>query len=168
MSDSTSPAPVVIVMGVSGCGKTTVGTLLAKRLNVPFLDADDFHPPENIAKMQSGQPLQDVDRKPWLDVLSQLLQTHQTHGVVLACSALRQRYREHLSTGVAHARFIYLKGNFDEIYSRMKLRDHFMPASLLKSQFSTLEEPEDAIVLDLSQDVQTLVDTAYRSLCKSD
>ncbi len=167
MPDSTAPAPVVIVMGVSGCGKTTVGKRLAKRLNVPFLDADDFHPPENIAKMQSGQPLQDTDRIPWLDILSKLLQDHQYNGVVLACSALRQRYRDHLITGLVHARFIYLKGSFDEIYTRMKLRDHFMPASLLKSQFSTLEEPQEAIVLDISEDVETLVNKAHRNLHKS-
>lgn len=158
------PSPAIIVMGVSGCGKTTVGKQLAERLGLRFLDADDFHPSANIAKMRAGIPLQDSDRAPWLDVLAQQLFMHRKAGVILACSALKQSYRDRLTSRVPEARFLYLKGSFQSILERIKVREHFMPESLLQSQFATLEEPENALVLEISQDPETLVNRAIQLL----
>jgi gluconokinase len=150
----------VVVMGVSGSGKTTVGQRLAERLGWPFYDADKFHPKENVAKMSSGQPLSDEDRKPWLEALNQLiarnLEQHQS--LVLACSALKEKYRQHLASGhEPHTQFVYLKGSFETIYARMQTREHFMKPSMLKSQFETLEEPANAIVVDIKKSQDEIV-----------
>jgi gluconokinase len=149
---------IVVVMGVSGAGKTTVGRLLAARLGWPFLDADEFHPPENVAKMASGTPLTDEDRWPWLHGLNERLR--QTQDAVLACSALKQSYRELLSRGVADCRFVHLRANIELIRSRLAARRHrYMPASLLESQFATLEPPRDAIEVDVGEDLERCVAT---------
>ncbi len=160
--DNLSPR-ALIVFGVSGCGKSTVGQALAARLNIAFADADDFHPPENIAKMQSGTPLTDVDRAPWLAALHTYLKemlANQQH-VVLACSALKQAYRERLQGDLSSVTFIYLHGTFDVILKRLQARQgHFMPADLLQSQLDTLEPPTDTTTIQVSvdQSVDNLVD----------
>ncbi|QDU72553.1 gluconokinase [Mucisphaera calidilacus] len=135
---------VYVVMGVSGCGKSTIGKRLAQRLNLPFYDADDFHPQANRDKMAAGQPLNDHDRQPWLETLAHNIQSWASApegGAVLACSALKRAYRDTLRSTPA-VRFVLLVGSFELILSRMQQRsDHFMPATLLQSQFDTLETP---------------------------
>ena len=148
---------MVIVMGVSGCGKTTIGRALARELKVEFLDADDFHPPANVAKMAAGAALTDDDRWPWLDAIAAAMREQALHGrgAVIACSALKEAYRQRLRRGVDGAtetRVVYLKGDPATIAPRLAARSgHFMPASLLASQFATLEEPGNAIVIDIRQ-----------------
>jgi gluconokinase len=147
---------ILVVMGVTGSGKTVVGSALAQALGWPFLDGDDFHPPANVAKMASGTPLVDADRWPWLDRLAAEAGAILARGgsAVLACSALKQVYRDRLAACAKapdDVRFVYLKGDFDTIAARLAARKHrYMPASLLASQFATLEEPADAIVVDAS------------------
>lgn len=136
-------------MGVSGCGKSTVGALLAQRLGAEFLDADEFHPPENVAKMAAGLPLDDADRRPWLERLNAELRKRKN--AVLACSALKESYRAILSSGF-DCRFVHLRGSIGLIRSRMQDRKHrYMPASLLESQFATLEAPARAIEVDIAE-----------------
>ena len=136
---------VYIVMGVSGCGKTTIGMALATKLGCPFYDGDDFHPPENVAKMAGGTPLNDEDRYPWLAILHNLLAEHVARGetAVLACSALKKAYRDQLRGDLEAVQFIHLTGSFDLIWQRMQAREgHYMKAEMLQSQFETLEKPE--------------------------
>jgi len=154
---------IVVVMGVSGCGKSTVGRMLASRLRVPFLDADEFHPPANVAKMAAGTPLTDEDRGPWLDLLNGKLLGHGD--AVLACSALKERYRQALARGVADCRFVHLRGSPDLIRPRLSGRRHrYMPASLLDSQFATLEPPAGAIDVDVAQPPERCVEAILRAL----
>ncbi len=141
---------VVIVMGVSGCGKTTVGRVLADRLGCAFLDADDFHPPENVAKMRGGVALDDHDRAGWLDRLRAEIERHLAAGTsaVLACSALRERYRARLRHEGEPVHLAYLRGDFETIARRLEARaGHYMPAALLCSQFETLEEPAHGAIV---------------------
>ena len=141
---------IVVVMGVSGCGKSTIGQLLAVRLGCPFLDADELHPPGNVAKMAAGTPLTDADRQPWLELLNAKLRGQEN--AVLACSALKETYRRTLSKGLADCRFVHLRGSMELIGARMAKRQHrFMPASLLASQFATLEPPAEALAVDIAQ-----------------
>jgi gluconokinase len=150
----------IIVMGVSGSGKTTVGRALARQLGVDFFEGDDFHPPSNVAKMQSGEPLTDADRQPWLERLHQLIADEAAAGrsLVLACSALKESYRRQLSAGGQNLRYVFLKGDFDLIVGRMRTRlGHYMPESLLQTQFDALEEPEGAIVADINLPVSHIV-----------
>jgi len=147
-------------MGVSGCGKSTVGAALAQKLGIPFLDADDFHPPANREKMEQGIALTDSDRMPWLELLATELSNHsKSRGAVLACSALKQRYRDKLKIPNANTRFVYLKGEIELISERMKARNHFMPVALLQSQFDALEEPvkDEAITVSINQPVEEQV-----------
>ena len=135
-------------MGVSGCGKTVVGEVLAKRLDCPFLEGDEFHPPENIAKMRAGTPLNDDDRTSWMVAIRTAMEKQPSHAIV-ACSALKKRYRRRLG-GDFH--LVYLKGTARELARRLQDRsDHFMLGVLLDSQFAALEEPDNALVLDLDQ-----------------
>ncbi|MFN2298325.1 MAG: gluconokinase [Anaerolineales bacterium] len=146
----------LIVMGVSGCGKTSVGRELAARLGWDFFDADDYHPPENVAKMTSGVPLDDSDREPWLEELNGMLRRTLSAGrhPVLACSALKERYRDVLLRGNGGVRIVYLKGSFDLIFGRMQKRPgHYFKAGMLRSQFDALEEPEDAIPAGIDRPV---------------
>lgn len=139
-------------MGVSGCGKTTVGLALAERLSATFLDADDFHPETNVAKMRVGMPLNDEDRAPWLAALNCELRTRRDHGepVVLACSALKKNYRAAISDGLPQAQWIFLDGSFELIAARMRARpNHYMPESLLRSQFDALERPQNAVTISI-------------------
>ena len=147
-------------MGVSGVGKTAIGEALARELGWRFLDADDYHPPANIAKMAAGQPLGDEDRDPWLKRLNREIAKFDASGesAVLACSALKARYRRQLSEGIQRIEWVYLKGDFDLIRSRLaQRRDHYMPASLLESQFAALEPPQRAITVDVSADIPACV-----------
>lgn len=153
---------IVVVMGVSGCGKSTIGALLAQRLGAEFLDADEYHPPENVAKMASGVPLTDEDRKPWLERLNAELK--RSKHAVLACSALKESYRKTLAQGT-DCRFVHLRGSIELIRSRMTQRQHrYMPASLLESQFAALEPPARAIEVDIAQPPERCVDTVIASL----
>jgi gluconokinase len=139
---------IVIVMGVSGAGKSTLGNALAESLGCGFVDADDHHPPENIAKMRRGEPLTDTDRGPWLDRLHGLLREQDAAGkdAVLACSALKGSYRTRLTAGLRDIRYVLLVGAPAELRERLAARrDHFMPPVLLDSQIATLSVPDDAI-----------------------
>ncbi len=152
----------IIIMGVSGSGKSVIGKLLAERLSIPFIDADDYHPDSNLLKMRSGRPLNDSDRKPWLLSLRKEIEIHSREkGVVMACSALKRSYREILSgENPGDVCFIYLKGNTKIILDRMNQREgHFMPSALLDSQFATLEEPaaNDAIHVSIEQTPEEIV-----------
>ena len=140
---------IVLVMGVAGVGKTTIGEALARALGARFIDADDYHPPENVAKMKAGIPLQDADRWPWLDRLNEELKKHDN--AVLACSALKESYRRRLAEGVKDFKVVYLHASAGLIRERMKARRHrYMPAALLDSQLATLEPPTDAISIDVA------------------
>jgi len=158
----TSDTPAIfIVMGVSGSGKTTVAKALAKQLGCVFYDGDDFHPPENVAKMAGGQPLDDADRTPWLARLASLIQRHaqRQETAVLACSALKKRYRDELRV-TDQVRFVYLEGDFDLIWQRMVARaGHYMKPDMLRSQFYALEPPgaDEAISIPISQSVDEIV-----------
>ena len=161
---SPSGPPLVTVMGVSGSGKTTVGAALAQRLGVPFADADDFHPAENIAKMSAGQPLDDLDRLPWLHTLGRWQAAHAATGAVVSCSALRRWYRDVLREAAPDQVFVHLDGLPEVVARRVAGRPgHFMPASLVDSQFATLEPlqaDEAGVALDLDRSVDELVDAA--------
>jgi carbohydrate kinase (thermoresistant glucokinase family) len=163
MSDHAAP-PRVVVMGPAGAGKTTLGTALAAALRVPFLDADDLHPAANRARMQSGQPLDDRARAPWLAAVHAQLAA-APHGLVVACSALRQRYRERLGEQLPDLRFVYLRADRALLAARLAARPgHFFPAALLDDQLHTLEPPRSAIELDASRPVAELVATAVARL----
>lgn len=154
---------VVVVMGVSGAGKTTIGKLLAERLGVPFIEGDDYHPPSNVAKMARGVPLQDEDRWPWLDALNALLQ--RENRAVLACSALKHAYRERLLAGIHNAHIVHLHGDRALIAKRLQARRHrYMPASLLDSQFAILEAPRQAIECNISGEPEDCVERIVRQM----
>ncbi|MEG4486567.1 gluconokinase [Microcoleus sp. D2_18a_B4] len=151
---------ITIVMGVSGSGKTTVGKLLAQSLNWDFSDADDFHPSANIDKMSRGIPLEDADRLPWLLQLQGTIDRWllENKNVVLACSALKTSYRELLYRDQKRMKIVYLKCSFQLLAARLKNREnHYMKADLLLSQLDSLEEPEDAIIIDASQPLELIV-----------
>lgn len=175
MPDTTRPPgppgparPLALVMGVSGSGKSTVGAALARRAGVPFADADDFHPAANIAKMAAGIPLDDADRAPWLDLLASWLREHEVGGGVLSCSALKRSYRDRLRDGAGRLLVVHLAGSPAVIARRQAARPgHFMPASLLASQFATLEPlapDEPGAVLDVDRPVDELVELALALL----
>jgi gluconokinase len=153
--------PVVVVMGVSGSGKSAVGAALAQRLRVPFADADDFHPPANITKMTAGQALDDDDRQPWLEAIGEWLDAAHPDGGVMSCSALRRKYRDQLRRHAPDVEFLHLEGSPEVIGRRQASRPgHFMPASLLASQFATLEplEPDEhGQVIDVDQSIDAIV-----------
>ncbi|MCB4822052.1 gluconokinase [Roseicella aerolata] len=162
--------PLVLVMGVSGAGKSTVGSLLARRLAVPFADADAFHPPANIAKMSRGEPLTDDDRWPWLDAIGAWVDARAAagEGGVVTCSALKRVYRDRLRQGRPALRLLHLAGDPALIGARQAARPgHFMPASLMESQFATLEAPgaeEGAIVLSVEPPPEVVVEEALKAI----
>jgi carbohydrate kinase (thermoresistant glucokinase family) len=152
---------VIFIMGVSGSGKTTIGKLLAQKTAFSFYDADDFHSQQNIEKMSAGVPLTDEDRWPWLDGIHSFAATAiQTKSIIIACSALRQVYRQRLANGFeTQCRWVFLKGSYETILQRMKGRnEHYMPAILLQSQFDALEMPEEAIVADIRLQPERIVE----------
>jgi gluconokinase len=157
---------VITVMGVSGCGKTTIGSRLANRLGWKFIESDDYHSEADIQKMSGGIPLSDADRWPWLECLNLILREEIDHGrhIVLACSALKQSYREKLYTGINDGVYVYLKGSYDLIRDRMQQREHFMKADMLQSQFDTLEEPQDAILIDIHLTEHEIIDQIMRKI----
>ena len=151
---------IIILMGVSGCGKSTIGKHLAAILNIPYYEGDVFHPSSNVAKMSAGFPLTDKDRKAWLTALAALISKKIVKGEdgILACSALKKKYREQLRVSPGQVHFIYLKGDYDLIYSRIKGRkNHYMTANLLRSQFNDLQEPENALTVMIDQTPKEIV-----------
>jgi gluconokinase len=161
---------IVVVMGVSGAGKTTIGRGLAERLGAAFVEGDDLHPAANVEKMRRGQPLTDEDRAPWLADLARLARDlgQGDRDVVLACSALKQSYRDILAAAdPGRVRFVYLQAAPDLIRARMKARTgHFMPASLLESQFADLEEPQAALVIDAAERPEQILDEIEAELAR--
>jgi len=163
-------AAAIIVMGVSGSGKSTIGALLAEKLGWPFADADGFHPPENVAKMASGQPLTDADRWPWLDAIAAHIGAARQAGqpVVVACSALRRAYRDRLRAGHGDLLFLHLSGAPEVIAARQAARQgHFMPPSLMASQFATLEDTvaePDAVTVSVKASPDEVVEAALAHL----
>ena len=161
----------VVVMGVAGVGKSAVGRALAEQLGWRFEDADDFHSPANRAKMAAGKPLDDDDRWPWLERLRQLLcdSMDSGQGLVLACSALKETYRQRLGQGDPRLAFVYLRGSREVITERLRARQgHYMPASLLDSQFATLEPPRGALSVDVDAELSEVVAEAEAELERLD
>lgn len=160
--------PVVVVMGVTGTGKTTVGTLLANRLRVPYAEADAFHPPDNIVKMSAGVPLEDADRWPWLDALGAWARQRAGRGGVFSCSALKRSYRDRLRAATPDLCFVHLTGGRELIAERLVNRpDHFMLAELLDTQLATLEpleRDERGVEVPIEADPQTVTDAALARL----
>ncbi|MFM2060684.1 MAG: hypothetical protein RLZZ507_354 [Cyanobacteriota bacterium] len=157
---------IIVIMGVSGSGKTTIGQLLAASLNWEFIDADSFHPQANIAKMQLGIPLSDADRIPWLQDLQSYIKSwlQENKNVVLACSALKASYRQILIID-NRVQLVYAQGSYDVIHERLRRRqNHFMSEKLLKSQFNDLEEPDNAIYIDVSLSAEVSVAQIRRVL----
>ena len=151
---------IYLIMGVSGAGKTTIGKALSQELGYPFYDADDFHPPENIAKMSQGIPLNDSDRLPWLLAIKTVINEKQKsqQNAIITCSALKKAYRNLLQNNSIDIIFIYLKGTYETILKRLQQRSkHFMKENMLMSQFKTLEEPQNAIIIDINLAVEEIV-----------
>jgi gluconokinase len=157
---------IVVVMGVTGSGKTTLGVLLAERLGWEFVDADSFHSPANVEKIRHGIALDDADRAPWLRALRDAMKgwAAEHKSVVLACSALKKSYRDELCI-TGETRFVYLKGSYDLIYQRLQHRHgHFASETILASQFAALEEPDDAITVDIDHPEDEIVGEIMRQL----
>jgi gluconokinase len=151
---------IIILMGVSGCGKTTIGKQLAQELSWPFYDGDDFHPRANVEKMRSGIPLTDEDREPWLASLQNLIieKLRAKQPAILACSALKQKYRDRLQVDRKNVRLVFLQGDFATIAERLAARtNHYMNPNLLASQFAALEEPHDALVVNVAQTPEAIL-----------
>jgi carbohydrate kinase (thermoresistant glucokinase family) len=160
---------VVVVMGVSGCGKSTIGPRLAAALGGDYAEGDAFHPPANVAKMTSGQPLDDADRRPWLQAMAAAIRVWslKDRPTVLSCSALKRAYRDILRTGSGELRFVHLAGDKALIAARLAARtDHFMPATLLDSQFAALEPPgpDEAITVSIDQPADAIIAEAVAQL----
>lgn len=156
----------IIVMGVSGCGKTTIGKMLAEKLGMAYMESDNYHSKEDIQKMSSGIPLTDEDRWPWLFKLHASLVENERNGqsVVLACSALKASYRQLLAENLKNVWFVYLKGSFKLIFERMQSRQHYMKADMLQSQFEDLEEPDIAIFIDINNSPDQIVNEIINHL----
>ncbi len=162
-------ADCILVMGVSGCGKTTIGKQLAEQLKVPFLEGDDYHPESNISKMKSGEPLTDDDRMPWLQNLAKAAQQHEKDGFVMACSALKAKYRNVLKLLIdSELSIVFLDGKYETILKRMEARSgHFMPADLLKSQFEALELPQNAMRFEVTESPGIIIEGIMQNLAKT-
>jgi gluconokinase len=160
------PAPLVVVMGVSGCGKSTVGRLIAKRLACEFLEGDDLHPPRNLERMAAGIALTDLDRRDWLKAIAEQLADANAarYGLIVSCSALKRRYRNQLRTASSALAFVHIHGSLEVLEARMLARTgHFMPPSLLASQLQTLEPPgadERSITLDAALPAEQIAERA--------
>ena len=157
---------VLIVMGVSGCGKTTIGKMLGEKLGWKYYEGDEYHPKENVEKMRSGIPLNDDDRKPWLLALRSIIENHLNEGTgaVVSCSALKQKYRDLLKVN-DEVKFIFLKGDFDTILRRMQARkNHYFKPEMLKSQFDALEEPVNVITEDIDIEPELIVNEVIEKI----
>jgi carbohydrate kinase (thermoresistant glucokinase family) len=167
LQSMTANYQLIIITGVSGTGKTTLGTSLSEKLSLPFYDADLFHPKENVAKMSNGIPLTDKDRQPWLEALaSKLGESKKSGGCILACSSLKESYRKILA-GANDIEWIHLKGERDLIWDRMKARkNHYMKAEMLDSQFATWEEPNYGKKLSIDQTPTEILEEALDYLKK--
>ena len=164
-------AHAIILMGVSGCGKTSVGIGLSEILGWPFYDGDDYHPQANIDKMAQGFPLNDNDRQPWLEKLHQLILEHlnANRSLIVASSALKTTYRLTLRGDRKDVLFIYLKGTFDLVYERMQDRsEHYMKAEMLQSQYNDLEEPKEAIIISIDSPVDQIVKEIIGNLIREE
>jgi len=149
---------IYVIMGVSGCGKSTIGERIADFFNYNFHDGDDFHPQANIDKMSTGNQLTDNDREPWLKAINNHMKEQKSTSLY-ACSSLKEKYRIILSENIESIDFIYLKGSFELIYNRIsKRKNHFMTTELLQSQFDTLEEPKGAIEIDIRNSVEDIIE----------
>lgn len=159
---------IFFIMGVSGTGKTTIGTLLASALGIPFFDGDDYHPKENITKMAAGEPLNDDDRYGWLTALNSLAKKNKIEGAVIACSSLKEKYRVQLIEKInKETVFIYLEGSYDQIKSRLDSREnHYMTSALLKSQFEALEPPKNAISISIMDEPKKILNIILNQLKK--
>lgn len=157
---------IIQVIGVSGCGKTTIARKLSEDLGLPFFDADDFHPQANIDKMRSGKPLNDQDRESWLETLSKnLVEWEKQGGAILACSALKEKYRKKLDKGLNNCHWVFLSGSYDVIFERMRKRkDHYMSEEMLRSQFEALEVPKYGIHVDIDKTPEEIVEIIKSSL----
>ena len=157
---------IVQIIGVSGCGKSTIARNLSKELGIPYYDADDYHPKENVEKMKNGLPLDDSDRASWLTTLSMHLQQwDKNEGAILACSALKEKYREVLSEGLDDCHWVFLSGEYDLIYNRMtKRQGHYMSEQMLKSQFDSLEIPSYGIHIDINKSPEEIINIIKSSL----
>ena len=156
---------IFMIMGVSGCGKTTLGKRVAESLGISYFEADEFHPAENIEKMSSGIPLEDEDRWPWLALIRDKVKEYQKNGesAVFTCSALKESYRFFLGEGLLEPmKWVYLKGSFDTIFQRLEQRKgHYQKAGMLESQFADLEEPDYGLILDIEEPLEDKV----RAVC---
>ncbi|WP_286812621.1 MULTISPECIES: gluconokinase [unclassified Maribacter] len=157
---------ILYIMGVSGSGKSTIGKLLANKLQFPFFDGDDFHPEANVKKMKAGHPLNDDDRQGWLEKLNEVAIENLATGAVIVCSSLKKKYRTILSKNLEDKhKFVYLEGSFDLIDKRLSARkNHYMPAGLLQSQFDILEAPLEAITVSIDQEPNDIVNDIMRKL----
>jgi len=160
---------VIVLIGPMGCGKTTIGRMLAEKLNCDLDDADDYHPPENITKMSRGTPLTDEDRAGWLEILAKRIKNKkkQNESLVLACSALKQKYRDILGINQNDVVSVYLKGSLLTLEKRLSSRNHqFMNNDLLLSQLETMEEPSEGIIVDIQNSPETIVETIIGKICR--
>ncbi len=157
---------MIVILGVSGCGKTTIGQGLAKQLNLPYYDADDFHSQSNIEKMKHAIPLRDEDRMPWLSLLADKIEEWDKHGgAVLSCSALKESYRKLLASKSNGITWVFLKGSFELIKKRLEQREgHYMKSDLLQSQFDTLEEPEYGIHISIEDTTEHIISSIISKL----
>ena len=157
---------IIYIIGVAGSGKTTIGKLLSLKTGLPFFDGDDFHPAENKEKMKAGHPLTDEDRQQWLQQLNKLaIDKSKLKGAIIACSALKEKYRIVLGSGITTPAWIFLQGNYELIHERMKKRKgHFMPAQLLQSQFDNLEIPASALMVDIKKESDKIVEIIMQYL----
>ncbi|WP_209399986.1 gluconokinase [Pseudozobellia sp. WGM2] len=158
--------PIIFVMGVSGSGKSTIGKLLAKKLELSFFDGDDYHPDENVEKMAKGHPLNDEDRKGWLVKLNELAKENREQGAIIACSALKHKYRKLLRNGLEdQLKFVFLSGSFELVSKRLQQRKgHFMPPKLLRSQFEALEIPTSALLVNIEDSPKVIVENIIKKL----
>ena len=156
---------IIYIMGVSGSGKTTIGKLLSAKTGIPFFDGDDLHSPANKKKMIAGNPLTDEDRESWLRQINLLaIEQQRSGGAIIACSALKEKYRDILNEKIHSPYWIFLKGDFEVIHERMKKRDHFMPPGLLFSQFGILETPVNALIIDINRSPGQIIDIIQNHL----
>lgn len=160
-------AQAIILMGVSGSGKSSIGQALSARLGWSFYEGDNFHSPQSVEKMSRGIPLSDEDRFPWLETLSKLIYEKNESGenIILACSALKRAYRQHLRLGNENLIFIHLDGDYDLVWSRMQTRgSHYMKPAMLQSQFDTLEVPQHAVRIKIDQPVEAIIESIINAL----